>query len=482
MTTPEGQPLPHRDTLIIVFGVLVSVFLGSIQQSITASALPTIGHALGATGDLSWIVTAYLLTQIAATPLFGKYSDSHGRRKALQISLVIFVIGSLACALAPNIGLLVAARALQGIAAGGLTAIPMTILGDLAPPKFRTRYYTYFSMTYISAGTLGPALGGFFAEYLHWSMIFWFGIPIGVAAYFITGHVLKKLPPYHRRHKMDFAGAVLIVLASLTFMFALTTGGKSYAWLSPQIIGLIVLSMGLWLAFIWRQKQAEEPLLPLGIVSNPIVRWAIISNACGWGAIIGVNIYLPVWLQTIGRMGPTESGLALMILMIMLNLGALVGAQLAARLTHYKRPPMILLLVCMGATVWMAWRAEGMDFIELQIVVGLFGFCFGPVAPVTSVAMQNTIVQHQLGTAVAAMQFARGLLTSFVVALFGVIVLHVLPDSAGAGAEALKNATDREATVAAFRTLFFAATGLLALSFVTLAAMEERPLLTKRKE
>jgi MFS family permease len=329
---------------------------------------------------------------------------------------------------------------------------------------------------------LGPALGGFFAEYLHWSMIFWFGIPIGVAAYFITGHVLKKLPPYHRRHKMDFAGAVLIVLASLTFMFALTTGGKSYAWLSPQIIGLIVLSMGLWLAFIWRQKQAEEPLLPLGIVSNPIVRWAIISNACGWGAIIGVNIYLPVWLQTIGRMGPTESGLALMILMIMLNLGALVGAQLAARLTHYKRPPMILLLVCMGATVWMAWRAEGMDFIELQIVVGLFGFCFGPVAPVTSVAMQNTIVQHQLGTAVAAMQFARGLLTSFVVALFGVIVLHVLPDSAGAGAEALKNATDREATVAAFRTLFFAATGLLALSFVTLAAMEERPLLTKRKE
>mgnify|MGYP006267836515 CR=1 FL=1 len=482
MTTPEGQPLPHRDTLIIVFGVLLSVFIGSIQQSITASALPTIGAALGATGDLSWIVTAYLLTQTAATPLFGKYSDSHGRSKALRIALVIFVIGSVACAIAPNIGTLVAARALQGVAAGGLTAIPMTILGDLAPPKFRTRYYTYFSMTYLSAGTLGPALGGFFAEYVHWSMIFWVGVPIGIVAFFITGHVLKKLPPYHRHHKMDFAGAVLIVLASITFMFALTTGGKTYAWISPQIIGVTIVSVLLWFAFVMRQKRAEEPLLPLGIVSNPIVRWAIISNACGWGAIIGVNIYLPVWLQTIGHMSPAQSGLALMILMIMLNLGALFGAQLAARLTHYKRPPMMSLLVCMGSTLWMAWHADGMGLLELQIAVGLFGFCFGPVAPVTSVAMQNTIVQHQLGTAVAAMQFARGLLTTFVVALFGVIVLHVLPDSAGAGAEALKRATDQEAAVAAFRTLFLAATGLLLLSLVTLAAMEERPLLTKRKE
>ena len=482
MTTHDDQPLPHRETLVIVFGVLLSVFLGAISQSITASALPTIGRALDATGDMSWVVTSYLLTQTAATPLFGKFSDTHGRSAAMQWALGIFVVGSVACALAPNLATLVAARALQGIAAGGLTAIPMTVLGDLAPPKYRGRYYTYFSMTYISAGALGPALGGIFAEYLHWTMIFWFGVPLGLFGIFLTRRLLQKLPPYHRHHKLDIAGAVLIVLASLSVMFVLTAGGKTYPWASPQIIGLAMASPLLWVAFVMSQTRAEEPLLPLGIVANPIVRWAIISNAFGWGAVIGLNIYLPIWLQTIGGMGPAESGLALMILMVMLNLGALFSAQITGRITHYKRPPMVALVICIGTTLWMAWHAEGMDFWELQIVLGLFGFCFGPVAPVTSVAMQNTIVQHQLGTAVAAMQFGRGLLTTFTVALFGVIVLHVLPDSAGAGADALQNAAYRADAISAFRTLFLTASGLLVVSLATLAAMEERPLLTKRAE
>ena len=279
--TSADQPLPHRETLIIVFGVLLSVFLGAISQSITASALPSIGHALQSNDDLSWVITSYLLTQTAATPLFGKYSDTHGRSAAMQWALAIFVIGSIACALAPNITTLVAARALQGIAAGGLTSIPMTVLGDLAPPKYRGRYYTYFSMTYITAGAMGPALGGIFAEYIHWTMIFWFGVPLGIFGIYLTRRLLQKLPPYHRHHKLDIAGAVLIVLASLSAMFVLTAGGKTYEWASPQIIGLALASPLFWVAFVMRQKQAEEPLLPLGIIANPIVRWAIISNAFG---------------------------------------------------------------------------------------------------------------------------------------------------------------------------------------------------------
>ena len=482
MRATDGQPLPHRETLVIVFGVLLSVFLGAISQSITASALPTIGQALGATGDLSWVITAYLLTQTAATPLFGKFSDTHGRSTAMQIALSVFVIGSIACALAPNLATLVAARALQGIAAGGLTAIPMTVLGDLAPPKYRARYYTYFSMTYLTAGALGPALGGVFAEYIHWSAIFWFGVPLGIFAIFITRKFLQKLPHYHRQHQLDLAGATLIVLASLTFMFVLTAGGKTYAWNSPQIIGLALASPIFWVAFIIRQRQAPEPLLPLGIIANPIVRWAIISNAFGWGAVIGMNIYLPIWLQTIGGMGPAESGIALMILMVMLNLGALFSAQITSRIIHYKRPPMIALVICIATTLWMAWHAQGMSFLELQIVVGLFGLCFGPVAPVTSVAMQNTVAQHQLGTAVGAMAFGRGLIVTFTVALFGVIVLHVLPDASGAGADALKNVAQREVAVDAFRTLFLATAALLTLSLATLTAMEEQPLKTKRAE
>ena len=180
---PERKPpLSHRETLIIIIGVLLPLFLGALSQTIAASALPTIGQALGATGDLSWVITAYLLTQTAATPLFGKFSDTHGRRATMQIAIWVFIAGSVACALAPNIATLVAARAIQGVAAGGLTSIPMTVLGDLAPPKYRARYYTYYSLVYITAGAMGPALGGFFAEYVHWSAIFWFGVPFALLA------------------------------------------------------------------------------------------------------------------------------------------------------------------------------------------------------------------------------------------------------------------------------------------------------------
>ena len=477
MNIEEKQPpLSHRETLVIVFGVLLPLFLGSLSQSIAASALPTIGRALGATGDLSWVITAYLLTQTAATPLFGKFSDTYGRRATMQFALWVFIVGSVACALAPNITLLVAARAVQGVAAGGLTSIPMTVLGDLAPPKYRARYYTYFSLVYITAGALGPALGGFFAEYVHWSALFWFGVPFAFLAIVITRKLLLRLPAFHRYHKLDLAGALLIIGASLSFMFVLTAGGKSYAWLSPQIAGLALLSCCLWVGFVWRLQTAAEPLIPLDIIKNRIVAWAIIANGLGWSGVIGLNIYLPVWLQSMSGMTPSQSGLSLMIVMVGLNTGALVGAQLASRVTHYKRIPLVSLVLCICATLYMAWRSAGMGFLELQIVLGVWGFTFGPVPPVTSVAMQNTIPQHRLGTAVGAMAFVRGLISTFIVAIFGLIVLHTLP---GADAKDMLRGGDMAAAASAFRTLFLVGAGCLAASLVALLFMEEQPLGTK---
>lgn len=475
---PEGQPLSHRETLVIVFGVLLPLFLGSISQTIVASALPTIGRSLGATGDLSWIISAYLLTSTAATPLFGKFSDTHGRRATMQIALWIFIAGSIACALAPNLATLIVARAMQGVAAGGLTSVPMTVLGDLAPPKLRVRYYTYFSLVYITAGALGPVLGGFFSEYVHWTAIFWAGVPFGLLAVVITRRLLLKLPAKHRYHRLDLAGAALLVAASLTFMFMLSAGGRTFAWASPQIIGVGVASAVLWVAFVRRLTTTPEPLIPLGIVRNPVVRMAIFANSLGWGGIVGLNIYLPIWLQTMSRMTPTESGLALMIVMVAVNAGALAGAQITARITHYKRTPIVSLTICIAATLWLAWRAEGMGVFELQATLGIWGFCFGPVAPVTAVSMQNAVPSHQLGTAVGSMAFGRNLLTTFLVAVFGVIVLHALPGGAtqvGQASDALRSA-DLAAAAQAFRTLFLVGASCLALSLVGLLLLEERPL------
>lgn len=480
----ERPPLTHRETLMIVFGVLLPLFLGSVSQTIVASALPTIGMALGTQTDLSWIITAYLLTSTAATPLFGKFSDIYGRRFAMQMAIWVFIAGSIACALAPNVPMLVVARAIQGIAAGGLTSVPMTVLGDLAPPKERVRYYTYFSLVYITAGALGPVLGGTFAQYIHWTAIFWFGVPLGFLAIAITRRLLVKLPVNHRYHKLDLAGAALIVAASSTFMFVLSAGGKDYAWTSPQIVGLALCSVVLWVGFVWRLRVAPEPLLPLDIVSNKVVRMAIFANSFGWGAMIGLNIYLPIWLQSISGLTPSQSGLALMIVMVAVNGGALLAAQVAARVTHYKRLPLCSLLVCIGATLWLAYKSDGVGMIELQIVLAILGASFGPVAPITTVSLQNAVPAHQMGTAVGSMAFGRGLLTTILVAVYGVIVLHALPDAGAIGrtvAQGVSVTHDRATLVTAFRTMFCVAAFCQALAFLGLLAMEEVPLQASRK-
>ncbi len=472
--------LTHRETLKIVFGVLLPVFMGAMVQTIVASALPTIGDELGGKSQLSWVVTAYLLTATATVPLFGKISDIHGRRLTLLWALVIFLIGTIACALAPNMLALILARGLQGVGAGGLMSVPVTVLGDIAPPRQRAKYYTYFAAVYISAGALGPALGGFFAQHIHWSMIFWFNLPLGLIALWVTDRLLKKLPRNERPHELDIPGAVLVVLASSSFMFILSAGGSEFAWLSPQILGLAGISAALWVAFVVRLLRFREPLIPLGIIANPVVRASCMAHSFGWGAIVGLNIYLPLYLQAVLGMTPTNSGLALMVFMVMVNAGALVGAQLTSRMTHYKLPAILAQIVCILATIWLALRSADMGTWEFQIVMALIGFGFGPTAPLTTVSIQNAVPKHQLGIAVGAQSFVRGLINAILIAGFGVVALHGLDgiDLAGQSARSAGAAllADRANVADAFRLVFFMAAGCQIIALGALLALEERPL------
>ena len=190
----EGGALTHRETLLIVFGVLLPTFMGSLDQTILATALPTIGRDFGDVHNLPWLITAYLLASTAVIPLYGKIADIHGRRFTLRIAILIYMAGSLVCALAPNMGVLIFGRALHGLGGGGLSSMGMIVLGDLVSPKERGKYYSYFAVTYTTAGGCGPVLGGFIAEHLHWSVIFWMNIPMGLAALAITTTLLRRLP------------------------------------------------------------------------------------------------------------------------------------------------------------------------------------------------------------------------------------------------------------------------------------------------
>ena len=222
----------------IIVGVLLAMFLAALDQTIVAPALPTIGSSLGNAEYLSWIVTAYLLTATAVTPLYGKLADIRGRRPVIFGAIGIFVAGSIISALAPSMLMLIIGRAIQGIGGGGLGALAMTVIGDVVPPRERGQYQGYISGMWGIASLAGPVVGGFLAHKFHWSMIFWINLPLAAVAIGVLNNPLKKLPPVRNDHRLDLLGASLVILATTSLMLVLTWGGSRYAWVSAQIFGL----------------------------------------------------------------------------------------------------------------------------------------------------------------------------------------------------------------------------------------------------
>src|SRR5229473_8129187 len=230
----DAVPLDHAVIRPIIAGILLAMFLSALEQTIVAPALPTIGRVLSDVENLPFVVTAYLLAATAVTPLFGKLSDIHGRRTVMLIAVAIFIVGSIACALAPTMGFLVAARAVQGIGGGGILPIAQTIVADLVSPRERPRYQSYSAVMFMIASVIGPVLGGVLTDRVHWSLIFWINVPMGAVALFITYRALEQLPRHERPHKLDLLGAALMVAAAIVLMLALAWGGRRFAWVSGE--------------------------------------------------------------------------------------------------------------------------------------------------------------------------------------------------------------------------------------------------------
>jgi EmrB/QacA subfamily drug resistance transporter len=469
--SPAGAgPLSHRDALLIVAAVLPTVFMSSVDQTIVAGALPTIGRELGETQHLSWIASIYLLTMTATTPLFGRLSDIYGRRIVLRVGVLIFLAGGFASALAPSIWTLVLARAVQGVGGACLTSQALTILGDIAPPKQRARYYTYFAIVYTTAGGVGPALGGYIAEHFYWGLVFCVTAPLGVLSLVMTDRLLRKLPRNEKRRKLDLLGASLFIFAAAASMFVITAGGKSFAWASAEILGMAVVSAAGWVGFVWRQLTAPEPLIPLHIIRSRIVIAAIGASAFGWGAVFGLNLYLPMYLQYVHGMTPVQAGVQLMALMITVNIGALMGSYAAGKMDRYKFYPIVTNVLCVLACAWLAWNTETIAMWQFQIVLVFIGLGFGPLAPVVTLVVQNSVKLSDLGAATSTLAFGRGLSQAVLIAILGAIVLQTV----GPGAEAMT--VGRETAIAAFRLMFWLTTASFALGLLSFLLIEEKPL------
>ena len=463
------SPMAHADIRTIVIGVGVAMFLGALDQTIIAAALPAIAGDLGDFGAISWVASIYLLTATAVTPLYGKFSDIKGRRMALSLGIIVFVAGSAACALAPSMGWLIAARAVQGLGGGGLISLAQTIVADIVAPKERGKYQIYFASVFLLASLLGPTLGGFFTQHLHWTLIFWINLPLGALAFFISNSALKRLPRHDRPHKLDVLGAILLIAATVTLMLALHDGGTAYAWTSTRILGLFGASLALWGLFVWRIARAPEPLIPIAMLGNNVVSRATVAAACGMGAYIGLSIYLPVYFQAARGMSITASGLGLIPLMVGTVIGATIAGQLMGRIVHYKRIPAIgLCFATIGAIILALW-ADDLPLPAFEVVLGIISIGLGTVLPTTTVAIQNAVELHQLGTATGTMNFFRQLGSAVTVAIFGALL-----NASGINESTLHEGAQLQA--GGFQSIFTATAIGFAIAFVFILWMKERPL------
>jgi len=476
-----GGPLPGRWVLTdaeirpIVLGVCLAMFVSALNQTIVATALPTIGRDFNDFENLSWLITAYLLMSTVAAPLFGKLSDIYGRRKVMLLALGIFTFGSVACALAPNMLLLILCRGLQGLGGGGIVPLVQATVADAVAPRERGRYQAYIGTVWIAAGTAGPVAGGYVADHLHWSLVFWLNVPLGLAAAFMIYRNLARLPRHDRKRKLDLIGALLMMSAAILLLLVLTWGGGRFAWTSPQIIGLLIGSGLLWLAFNWRLTHTDEPFLPLTVLSNPVVRAGTLAASFAVGSQIGLTIYMPLYYENVYGLSATNAGWALIPIAVMTTPGSVLSGQVMVRFRHYKWLPMIGLSVAALTHVFLAcWPTAPLWLVVSALCV--IGVGVGTVFSVATVSIQNAVSRFQVGVATGVMNFFRALFSALVVAVMGAIVLAYVGGE-GRAVDALATAGTGGVDLAgAFRWVFVCGAVFLMFSLVALLIMEERPL------
>ena len=432
----EPSELGQRRTLIIIGALLLGMLLAALDQTIVATALPTIAGDLHGLSHLSWVVTAYLLASTVSTPLWGKLGDLYGRKVFFEAAIVIFLIGSAVAGLAHSIVQLIAFRAVQGIGGGGLLTGAQTIVADVVPARERGRYQGLFGSVFGVTSVLGPLIGGFFVDNLSWRWVFYVNLPIGAVALIVVAAVL---PGHLRRaqHHIDYAGTVLLAGAATSLVLLTSLGGTTYAWSSAPIIILGVAAVVLGFAFVLAERRAAEPVVPLHLFRNRVFTSASSVGFVVGFALFGAIAYLPQYMQIVKGVSPTLSGLRLLPLMVGLLTTSIVTGRLVTRWGRYRVFPIagtaamtlgLYLLSHLGVTtgIWLS---------SLYMLV--LGAGIGASLQVLVVAVQNAVSYADLGAATGGATFFRSIGGSFGTAVFGAVFSNVLPGNLAASLHGL---------------------------------------------
>jgi len=389
--------------------IVLAMLPAVLDQTILATALPTIASDLGTLADVSWVVSAYVVASAATIPVWGKLGDRLGRKRVLEVSLALFLAASAICGLAGSLTMLVAARAVQGAAAGGLMTLAMAAVGDLVSPRERARYQGYIAAVFALATVAGPLAGGLLTEQVSWRWVFYVNLPLGLAA--LAGLRLRfpAVPGERPAARFDVAGAALLATATCALMLICIWGGSKFAWDSGQIVALgaaLVLAAG---GLVWRERRAADPAVPLDLLRLPTVALSSAAFFLTTASLFAVTVFAPVYLQAATGASPTGAGLLLVAMMVGVTVSTNVAGRRIARGGRYKRYPLAGLALMAAGLAAMAALVGERSQLATVLCLGVFGLGFGMVGQVLTVIVQNGVERRRLGTAMATTNFFRAL-------------------------------------------------------------------------
>jgi EmrB/QacA subfamily drug resistance transporter len=409
----------HRFTMTFA-GLLLAMLLASLDQTIVATALPTIVSDLGGLQQLSWVVTAYLVGATVTMPLWGRASDLYGRKPLFVAAIAVFLAGSALSGAAGGIGELIAFRALQGTGAGGLMTLAMAIVGEIVSPRERGRYQGYIQIVFVVASVAGPLLGGVFADHLSWRWVFYVNLPIGAAALALIVGALD-LPAQRTSARIDYAGGALLAAAVTSVLLVTAWGGREYAWGSAEIAGLAAAAAVLLGAFVLRERTAAEPILPLHLFRDPVFAIVCAVLFLTTLAFFAVIVFMPIFLQVVEGASATASGLLLLPMLLGATASTAVAGRIISRTGRYKAFPVAGLALMTVGLLALSRIGTGTSELTVGVLLAVFGLGFGMVSQVLTVAVQNAVDRRDLGIATASANLFRSLGGSVGVAVFGAI-------------------------------------------------------------